>query len=96
MPEPNHAGVHLEVSRALPLNSSLKTRRQFPVWPTGMVPEDVAVGELVGVAVLVPVGRGVADLVLVGSGLVAAGVGVLLHQRRLSSTMMLLFETTGL
>ncbi len=84
MPLPNHAGVHLEVSRELPLNSSLKTRRQLPVWPIGIGWEDVAVGEvevgvdvivgvrvLVGVAVLVPVGSGVGDLVPVGSGVAA-------------------------
>ena len=81
IPVPNHPGVHLEVSRALPLNSSLNTRRQFPVWPTGCRPEGVAVGELelavdvmVGEAVLVLVGA--AALVLVGSAVfVLVGAG---------------------
>ncbi len=76
MPVPNHPGVHLEVSRVLPLNSSLKIRRQFPVCPTGTGCEGVDDGEFcvgVDVIVAVRVGVDVASLVLVGVG--GSGVG---------------------
>ena len=56
------------VSRLLPLNSSLKTRFQVPVWPTGV---GWGLGVEVGVA-----GGGVGVRVGVGGGVVGVRVGV--------------------